>query len=106
MNIIWNLKEILNNQGIENASQLQKALEECLRIGISRQSLHKLINNTPSYLRLETIQQICNLLNISSSELFIIRPEEDLKITQEIIKLYDKKPIDSLLQSNPLDFLK
>lgn len=106
MSIVWKISEILKAEGINNSSQLQKCLEEKLGVSISRQSLHKLIKNKPCYLKMETLQAICNLLNIASNEFLIIRPEEAIRTNAEIIKLYKKKNDSDIASSDPRNFFK
>jgi DNA-binding Xre family transcriptional regulator len=106
MSIIWTITESLKAQNINNASQLQKLLEEKLGISISRQSLHKLINNKPCYLKMETLQAICNLLGTDSSEFLRISPEKPLRDSSEVVKLYKKKKDSDFAASDPRNFLK
>lgn len=106
MSLSWKLAEVLKTQGIKNASQLQKKLKAELGIEISRQSLHKLINKKPQEIRIDTIQAICNLLQISSHHLLLVTPEPKLEHTSGSQKLYKKKPKSHYLLSDPREFLK
>ncbi len=102
----WRLEEILRIKGIKNANQLKATIGAELGIVLSRQSLHKLISKEPQEIRISTIQVICNLLQVSSDELFTVTPEPKLKPGQASQKLYKKKPKSNSLTSNPREFLK
>src|SRR5690349_8147125 len=75
MAIEWRLREALEASGIFNASQLEAALRETLGISISRTALDKLIKQQPALIRLETIQYLSTLLQLSSERLISVTPE-------------------------------
>lgn len=106
MTFQWRLEEVLRIKGIKNARQLKAMIEAELGIELSRQSLHKLISNEPHEIRISTIQVICNLLQVSSHELFQITPDAKPQSGLASQKLYKKKLKSNSLTSDPRDFLK
>jgi DNA-binding Xre family transcriptional regulator len=104
--IHWLLAEVLQERGIQNASQLKKALEAA-GIGISRQALQKLIENEPQYLRLETAQIFCNVLDCSVDQFLIITPDQPLQKPTGIIKPFVGKPdAKNHVMTDPMGFFK
>jgi DNA-binding Xre family transcriptional regulator len=101
----WRLSEALRQRGIQNASQLQEALNLELGIDISRQALHKLLMRPPASLRLETAQILCNLLQVPLERILTIQPEHPLSRHGQIIKPFAKESFpESTLFSDPGQF--
>jgi transcriptional regulator with XRE-family HTH domain len=106
MGINCNILEKLKEHNIQNASQLKKELESKLGISISRQSLHKFIHKEPLYLKIKTIQAICNLLKVNFSEFFEVESETIIKDFPDVMKLYKKVENLEFSDSDPRKFLK
>ncbi len=106
MGFNWNLENLLKAKGIKNASELQKKLEDELGIKLTRQALHKLMKKEPNEIRLKTLQTICSLLEVTSSELLLITPEPKVKYGIESKTLYGRKTKSNFLSSDPREFLK
>jgi DNA-binding Xre family transcriptional regulator len=76
MSVTWNLKKWLAvERDIYRASELQALLAERAGVQLSLQSVSSLINGTPSALRLQTIQALCNALNCKLSDFFDVLPD-------------------------------
>lgn len=99
MAIDWRLKEVLESQGIPNAPRLKVALEERLGVQLSRISLDKLLNKTPHAVRLETVQFLCNLLQLPLEAFLTVTPEPIIKHPDGPYQPYGKqnKPTESLI---------
>lgn len=101
MSFTWKLKEICSKNEIKNAQQLKIALNEELGIDISLQALHNLLNKTPKSLKIETIEILCSLFKITSSELFIATPRERAPLPKKLIKPYMKRKEDLPFLNHP-----
>ena len=88
--IKWKLKEVLKKHNIKNGAQLLIRLKEDFGIIISRQSLHKLMNQEPENLRIHTVQLICNLLGITLNDILTIEPDEKPSKEAIPVKIYEK----------------
>ncbi len=94
MAVFWRLKELLQSQGIANASEFHRCLKSELGIQISTQALAKLIRQDPTLLKIETVQIICTLLQVPLHEYLIITPEPKVKST-EIIQPFGNKTLQN-----------
>ena len=106
--IEWRLKEVLLENGIQNASQFKLALEETVGIDISRVALNKLFTREPAALRLQTAQFICTLFQISLDHFLKVSPESSNSTTQptgSIIQPYGcKRQCESPMIVDPRSF--
>jgi Cro/C1-type HTH DNA-binding domain len=75
MAIEWHLQEVLQENKIANASQLEAALVGRLGVQISRVALDKLIKHQPASLRLETAQYLSTLLQVPLHAFLSVTPE-------------------------------
>ena len=76
MPISWNLKKWLAvERDIYRASELQVLLAERADVLLSLQAVSALINGTPSALRLQTIQALCNALDCKLSDFCDVLPD-------------------------------
>jgi DNA-binding Xre family transcriptional regulator len=98
MAVEWRLREVMTVQGITNASQLQAALEKTLGIHITRVALDKLIKKEPKHIKLETMQYLCDLFQVSLDELLIITPEPVIR-RPSLVQPFGKKenPTEALM---------
>lgn len=69
MPVVWNLKKWLAlERDVYRPSELQALLAERAGVQLSLQAVSALINGTPSALRLQTIQALCNALDCKLSD--------------------------------------
>ena len=98
MAVEWRLHEVMREQGISNASQLQVALADRMGIQISRTALDKLLKKSPVQIRLETAQYLCTLLQVPLDRLLVITPEALIRqpvVIQPFVK--QRQPLDTLM---------
>jgi len=76
MPVVWNLKKWLAvERDIYRPSEVQILLAERAGVQLSLQAVSALINGTPSALRLQTIQALCNALDCKLSDFCDVLPE-------------------------------
>jgi DNA-binding Xre family transcriptional regulator len=76
MPVVWNLKKWLAvERDIYRPSELQALLGERAGVQLSLQAVSALINGTPSALRLQTIQALCNALDCKLSDFCDVLPD-------------------------------
>lgn len=76
MPVVWNLKKWLAvEHDIYRPSELQAVLAERAGVQLSLQAVSALINGTPSALRLQTIQALCNALDCKLSDFCDVVPD-------------------------------
>lgn len=105
MAVEWNLKDALATQGIQNAPQLERSLQEVLGVRISRVALDKLLKKEPLTLKIQTAQLFCDLLQASLESFLTIKPEPVMRDPGGIIQPYGKQPqAKDALIVDPRDF--
>src|SRR4051794_33651868 len=116
MSFNWTLKKWLAvNRDIYRASDLQVLLKDKAGVYLSLQSVSALMNGTPSALRIDTMQALCNALDAELHEFCSITPDveqsraETKKVVGEVKRLYGKTPPSSDQTDeddfpSPLDF--
>jgi DNA-binding Xre family transcriptional regulator len=76
MPVEWKLKKWLAvERDIYRPSELQALLAERAGVQLSLQAVSTLINSTPSALRLQTIQALCDALNCKLSDFCDVLPD-------------------------------
>lgn len=76
MPVVWKLKKWLAvERDIYRPSELQARLAERAGVQLSLQAVSALINGTPSALRLQTIQALCNALDCKLSDFCDVLPD-------------------------------
>lgn len=77
MPVVWNLKKWLAvERDIYRPSEVQALLVERAGVELSLQAVSALINGTPSALRLQTIQALCNALDCKLSDFCDVLPDD------------------------------
>ncbi len=75
--MVWNLKKWLAvERDIYRPSEVQALLVERAGVELSLQAVSALINGTPSALRLQTIQALCNALDCKLSDFCDVLPDD------------------------------
>src|SRR5258708_5439792 len=78
MPVVWNLKKWLAlERDIYRPSELQAVLSEKAGVQLSIQALSALINGTPSALRFQTVQALCNALQCELSDFCRVLPDSE-----------------------------
>jgi DNA-binding Xre family transcriptional regulator len=76
MPVVWNLRKWLAvERDIYRASEVQALLAEKAGVQLSLQAVSALINGTPTALRLQTIQALCNALDCKLSDFCDVLPD-------------------------------
>ena len=76
MPVVWKLKKWLAvERDIYRPSELQTLLADRAGVQLSLQAVSALINGTPSALRLQTIQALCNALDCKLSDFCDVLPD-------------------------------
>lgn len=98
MPLRWNLRLYLaNHHGIFRATELQVLLKEKAGVHLSLQSVSTLMKDSPSAMRVQTIQAICNALGCKLSDFCEVLPDKEHMIRQrkvaggDTLRLYGGK---------------
>jgi DNA-binding Xre family transcriptional regulator len=76
MPVVWNLKKWLAlERDIYRPVELQTLIRKQTGVDLTIQTISNLINGTPSALRLQTIQVLCNALDCNLSDFCNVLPD-------------------------------
>ncbi|QBD78813.1 hypothetical protein EPA93_23635 [Ktedonosporobacter rubrisoli] len=91
MPVKWTLKKWLAvEHNIYRPSQLQVVLAQKAGVQLSLQAISSLLNSTPSAIRLQTIQALCNALHCSLSDFCEVVPDD---ATEERARRVAEEPV-------------
>lgn len=80
MAVIWNLRELLKQQGFRRASEIARILYDRTGYGISTQAVCDLLNGEPKMLRTDTARAFCDAFGFRLGDFFEIVPGPPRKL--------------------------
>lgn len=80
MAVIWNLRELLKQQGFKRASEIAKVLYDRTGYRISTQAVCDLLNGEPKMLRTDTARAFCDAFGLRLGDFFEILPGPPRKL--------------------------
>jgi|GEM_PF-2504053 len=80
MPVIWNLRELLKQQGFKRASKIARIIYDRTGYGISTQAVCDLLNGEPKMLRIDTARAFCDAFGLRLGDFFEILPGPPRKL--------------------------